>query len=778
MSKSEIQNQIFEFVNQPGYRPMKPKQIAKHLGLEDDPADIRKVVKKMVKSGQLMYGEKHRVLPVAHTAKSSGAAPTRGDEKRVQGKFQRAAAGYGFIRPAGTSKADGRDHDIYVAEEDSSDAASGDVVIARLKKKRRGPSVRTVGEIIEIVERRTSQFVGTYFEDGGYGYVQVDGNEFHEPMFVGDPGAKNAKPSDKVVIEMVHYPKPGRQGEAVITEVLGKHGQPGVDTLLIIREFGLPDDFPEDALECAREAAAEFDETNLEGRRDLTNVPVLTIDPKDARDFDDAISLKQLENGHWQLGVHIADVSHFVKENSALDAEARNRATSVYLPDRVIPMIPEIISNNLASLQPERVRYAKTALIEFTEDGARVATDVFSSAIRSDRRFTYEEVDEYLDDPEDWRSKLTPEIHKLLEDMHTLAMILRERRMNAGSLELSMRDVKIDLDDKGAVAGAHRVENTVSHQIIEEFMLAANNAVAETMRDREIKFLRRIHGSPDPRRLKTLTEFVRHLGFEVDSLESRHEVKRLLAMVADQPEEYAINYAILRSFQKAIYSPEDEGHYALASDCYCHFTSPIRRYPDLTVHRLIDDIEARKTPSHEFGHLMFLGEHCSDREQRAEKSERELTKLKLLGFMKSQIGSKMEAVVTGVEVFGFFVMGLEIPAEGLVHINALEDDHYDYDDKTHAIYGRRGKRAFRLGDIVEVEIDRVDMDRRELDLKFLRHIKARQEGEGARPGGSSSLRKAKSKDRSGKGKSKGKGKNKGKGKRLMQPGFARNALAC
>lgn len=297
MPKTEIENQILEFVNQTGYRPMKPKQIAKHLKLSSEDSDIRILIKRMVKKGQLVYGDKHRIHPTGlakpTTADSAGAdpkttlakspsptepiQPSSTFEKRVTGKFQRASAGYGFIRPAGTRKADGRDKDIFVAEDDSKDAANGDTVIARLKKKRRGASVRTVGEIVEIVERRTNQYVGTYFEKNDYGFVQIDGKEFQQPMYVGDPGAKNAQPSDKVVIEMVSYPKPGRQGEAVITEVLGKHGQPGVDTLLIIREFGLPDEFPEDALECAREAAAAFDESNLADRRDLTQTPVLTI---------------------------------------------------------------------------------------------------------------------------------------------------------------------------------------------------------------------------------------------------------------------------------------------------------------------------------------------------------------------------------------------------------------------------------------------------------------------------------------------------------------------
>ena len=294
----------------------------------------------------------------------------------------------------------------------------------------------------------------------------------------------------------------------------------------------------------------------------------ITIDPVDARDFDDAISLERTAKGHWRLGVHIADVSHFVPPKSALDREAHARGTSTYLPDRVIPMLPEIISNGLASLQPDRVRYTKTAFIEFSPEGVPLHTEPVSGAIKSDRRFTYEEVDQYLADPEAWRKQLDPEVHALLGRMRELAAILRARRYRRGGLELTMPEVKIDLDTDGRVSGAHLVVNTESHRIIEDFMLAANEAVAELLHKADIKFLRRVHQAPDPRKLKALTEFVVGLGFSVDSLESRFELQKLLADVAGKPEERAVNYSLLRSLQRAVYSPEEEGHYALASECY------------------------------------------------------------------------------------------------------------------------------------------------------------------------------------------------------------------
>ncbi|NCX98909.1 MAG: RNB domain-containing ribonuclease, partial [Planctomycetia bacterium] len=386
-----------------------------------------------------------------------------------------------------------------------------------------------IPEIVEVLERRTTRFVGSYFERAGVGWVQVDGTSFTRPVAVGDPGAKGVHVDDKVVVELVRFPTHLRDGEGVVVEVLGKAGDVGVDTQTVIHEYGLPGAFPEAALDDARRQAAQFDETVPAGRRDLCDRTIITIDPVDARDFDDAISLEQVERGHWLLGVHIADVSHFVREGAPLDQEARARGTSVYLPDRVIPMIPEIVSNNLASLQPNKVRYAKTCWIEFTADGVPVHSAVEPSAIKSCRRFTYEEVDVFLADPETRSVEMAPGVRALLGRMRDLARMLRRRRMARGALQLEMPEVKIDLDRDGRVTGAHVVEHTESHQIIEEFMLSANEAVAGALAAAGAGFLRRIHPSPDMRKLRQLTEFVTELGFEVDSLESRFEITRCSA---------------------------------------------------------------------------------------------------------------------------------------------------------------------------------------------------------------------------------------------------------
>ena len=753
MAAESLEQRLLTLVNKAGYRPSKPRVLAKQLKLDEDSTRrLKREIKRLVKLGKLLYGANHLVGPPPAEKKE----PASGGY-RVTGVFRRTASGYGFVRPAGSAPGADRTHDIYVAARDTLDASTGDTVLVRLRPKTDGRRRNPEGEIVEIIERETHRFVGTYFEAGGTACVQVDGKPFSQPIAVADPGAKNARPDDKVVIEMVRFPTHTHGGEGVIVEVLGPRGDPGIDTLSIIHEFNLPGDFADDALAEARRQADKFNEKIPRGRTDLTGLVTITIDPVDARDFDDAVSLERDENGYWRLGVHIADVSHFVQPKTALDREAHQRGNSTYLPDRVIPMLPEIISNGLASLQPDVVRYTKSVFMEFTPEGVPLATEPASAAIKSRRRFTYEEVDSYLADPDAWRSKLDAEVHAQLGRMRELAAILRARRTKRGGLELNMPELKVDLDKDGRVTGAHLVENTESHQIIEDFMLAANEAVAELLAKAELHFLRRVHMAPDPRKLAALTEFVTALGYQVDSLESRFELQKLLALVADQPQQRAVNYALLRSLQRAAYSPEEEGHYALASDCYCHFTSPIRRYPDLSVHRLLDSYIKDKKPNYDFGELAVLGEHCSARERRSEEAERELTRVKLLEYLSTRIGTTMEGVVTGVEEYGLFVQGIELPADGLVHVTSLADDYYRYDRRAHTLIGHRAGNAYRLGDQVTVTVARVDVDRRELDYRIVARGKT-----AAPPKRIGTKRERKAKKEKAKTKNRGKGKKKPK----------------
>jgi len=706
-AESKLDEAILQHVGRPGYQPVKPRVIAKKLGLDKERvAELKKSIKRLVRTGRLMFGASHLVMPV-----QPGTATTN----QIVGVFRRHEKGFGFVRPSAPRA---ESPDIYIPAKYAGDAATGDMVRVQLVGRRhhepdRGPK----GHIVEIVQRQTYQFVGTYFESRGAGYVRVDGPMFAEPVSVGDPGAKNAHPGDKVVIEMVRFPAEFREGEAVLVEVLGPLGQPGVDTLSIIREFGLPDEFPQDALDEAHARAAAFDETVPADRVDMTDRTIVTIDPADARDFDDAISLDRLAGGHWVLGVHIADVAHFVPIDGPLDREARRRGTSVYLPDRVLPMLPETVSNAVASLQPGRVRLTKTALVEFTGDGQRVGASFHATAIRSTRRLDYDQVDRLLADPTARLAELGTEVHELLGRMHELAMMLRRRRFERGALELIMPEVKIELDAAGGVSGAHVVEDTESHQIIEEFMLAANEAVAERLARDEIAFLRRVHAGPTPRSLKELAAFANELGFKTESLQGRADLQRLLNAVLEKPQRHAVHLAVLRSMQKAVYGPQDEGHYALASPCYCHFTSPIRRYPDLTVHRSLAVVLEGRTPTDRYDELVLLGEHCSEREQRAEAAER--VKLKLLTYLSERIGMEMDAVVTGIERFGLFVEGVELPAEGLIHVDALPEDQYTFDRAAHTLSGYRSGGTFRLGDPVRVVVARVDLERRQLDFRLV-----------------------------------------------------------
>lgn len=740
-----LEESILNLVSAAGYRPVKPRIIAQQLNLSrDEAADVKKAVKRMVQRGRLRYGANHLVLPADANAPEPNAVPNksgtpRAPRKKLTGVFQRRQKGFGFVRLIGEERSADKSKDIFIPADRAGDAATGDVVAVELKKPRPGdPGPR--GEIVEILERQTHQFVGTYFEADGSAYVQVDGSLFTKPIYVGDPGAKNAQLDDKVVIEMIRFPSPLRDGEGAIAEVLGPRGKPGIDTLSIIREFNLPDHFAEDALDEARHMVETFDES-VGDRTNFTGKTIVTIDPVDARDFDDAISLEKLDNGNWLLGVHIADVSHFVRPKTALDREALERATSVYLPDRVLPMLPELISNGLASLQPGKVRYTKSAVMELTPEGMRVSTELHSAAIRSSKRLTYEQVDEFLTScgagvspakgsrdgctTIDVQRKLGVKVCELLGSMHTLAMTMRKRRFAAGALELTMPEVKVELDKQGKVSGAHVTENTESHQMIEEFMLAANEAVAETLRDRSLHFLRRVHQAPSAQKIKALEEFMTELGYPNKGLQSRFELQKLLDDAEGRPERHAVHFAVLRSLQRAIYSPQDEGHYALASQCYCHFTSPIRRYPDLTVHRLVEAILTKTKPRNDYDEMVALGRHCSDREQRAEAAERDLTKLKLLAYLSDRIGEEMDAVVTGVESFGIFVQGIELPAEGLVRVEALSDDYYRFDRATHTLAGHREGNSYRLGDLLRVAVARVDLDRRELDFRVVERKKSR-----------------------------------------------------
>jgi ribonuclease R len=704
---SDLPTRIVHAVTRPRYSPVKAKVLAKRLGVTDESyPDFRRTVRALIREGRLAVGNSQTI----RAADPHGTAV---------GIFRRAKAGHGYVRPHAVDGTAGPD--IYIREDRALDASTGDEVLVRIT--RQATQVKdAAGEIVRVMERATRTFVGTYFERDGEGLVRVDGTVFAHSVSVGDPGAKGVRPQDKVVIEMLRFPTPDERGEAVITEVLGPHHKPGVDLISIIKAFGLPEAFPEEALAEARKVTTEFRENDLGGREDFTKDLVITIDPKDARDFDDAVSVTiDPKTKHWVLTVHIADVGHFAKPGGPLDNEARRRATSVYLPQKVIPMFPEVISNGLASLQEGKLRYVKTVQIEFTPTLQKAHVRFANGAIRVAKRFTYEEVSDVLDelDKAGATNRCELKLQALLLRMRDLAMLLRKKRMKRGALELTMPEAVLDYDEHGHMTGAHFAPHDLSHQIIEEFMLAANEAVAEHLTHHGIHFLRRVHPAPNEEKLHAFAQFAALLGYPIKRPKDRFELQRVLNETADKPERAAVHYALLRSLKQAAYSPIQDEHYALASTHYCHFTSPIRRYPDLVVHRLLDRwLKHKKAPT-DLTELTALGDHCSKMERRAETAERELVKLKILMFLSGKLGERFDAVITGVADYGFYAQVEQFPAEGLVHLSSLVDDFYQFDEAGHALEGKRSRRRFRLGDRVKVEVSRVDIQKRMLDFRLV-----------------------------------------------------------
>ncbi len=739
---ASLKQQIIEVLKKTGSRPVKPRKIARRLDLPKGEKDrFEAAIASLVKRGKLQQNREGRVFLPEIASASDGL---------IAGILKKTANGSAWLIPNREITPEGADPnspddqppvpaskipDVHIYAENLGDAQNGDEVLVRLISRRRSGGKRC-GQVEQIVERATHTFVGSYFEEWNVGKVRIDGGVFSDPVSVGDPGAKGVQPGDKVVIEIVRFPTHTHPGEAVLTKILGARGEPGVDLQAIIHEYGLPDEFPEEVLTAARDQADAFDPENLGDRLDLTGETIVTIDPADARDFDDAISLSKSEDGNWHLSVHIADVAHFVQEGGTLDQEAKQRGTSVYLPGRVVPMLPETISNSLASLQQDQVRFTKTVKIEFSPDGTPLYTEFHNSAIKVKKRFCYEEVMPILDAPEKFKTEVSIDVLKLLADMYELAMILRGRRFEDGSLELHLPEVKIELDKDGVVCGAHETSHDESHQIIEEFMLAANTAVATKLMDADITFIRRVHGSPDPIKLKAFSEFADSLGLEVSPNPSRFELQKLLSEVRGKPFEQALSFALLRSMKSAEYTGLVNGHFALAIENYCHFTSPIRRYPDLTVHRLFEKVIEGKTKKIGLSQIetIKLGAHCSGMERRAAQAERELTRVKLLMLLATKTEETFRAVITGVEKFGIFCRCEKYPVDGFVHVsNLAHGERLDYDRATYTMTARQSGRAFRMGDRVQVRIALIDPDERTLHWELV---------ESGKPGSTSTKKKS------------------------------------
>ena len=701
-----LSERILNFIRAKGYRPKQVHELAEALGIVDtESRDFRDACQALMKTGRVARGARNTIVMPRPVGK-------------ITGTFRGNRRGFGFVIP----ELQQNSADLYVPEGATGGAITGDTVVARVKKQgKRGGTMRYEGRIVEILDRGQSVFVGELKRRFHRWSVIPDGNVLHVPIFVGDPGAKGAQEGDQVVVEVTEYPDGTSPARGVIVKILGRRGEPGVDTLSIMAQYEFPECFEAPVLRAARRAVQGYDSAKeLKTREDLRKLTIATIDPDDARDFDDAISISKNEDGSTELGVHIADVAHFVREGSPLDREARARGNSVYLPDTVIPMLPEVLSNGVCSLQEHRPRLAKSVFITYDKKGRVKRARFANPVIRSTNRLTYRQASAVLDGK---TGRNSAKIVTLLTEMDVLARTIRRRRIRDGMLSLDLPQGALVFDEDRRVVDVVPEDTSFVHTIIEMFMVEANEAVARLLVDVQTPHLRRIHDEPDAASRVILRKFLAALGFDVPDGTDRFVLQSLLDKVQGRPEGFAVNLAVLRSMRQAIYSPRHIGHYALASKHYCHFTSPIRRYPDLVVHRLIDlyvrgkldsPNEKRKIPSEDA--LIELGAHCSRTERHAEAVEREIKLVLILRLLERHIGDAFEGVVTGVANTGVFVQLDRYKVEGLLSFAAIADDWWELDASRGAAVGERTGLRVAIGDRIKVLIVRVDLPNRQLEL--------------------------------------------------------------
>ena len=566
--------------------------------------------------------------------------------------------------------------------------------------------------MIRILERAHDSIVGTLEQSKNFFYVVPDDPRIVHNVYVGSPG--KARRGDKVVVRLEAWESRHVNPEGEIIEVLGPSTAPGVDMLSIIRKYHLPTEFPKAVVEEAHRIPETVAEAMLEGREDLRGKFIVTIDPDDARDFDDAVDVERIPGGGWRLGVHIADVAAYVTPGGALDREAYKRGNSVYLPDRVIPMLPERLSNGVCSLNPNVNRLTHSVFLEFAKDGRTKSTRFGRTVIRSARRLTYREAYAILK---------SPPVDELGERLHVaweLASLLRRNRFKQGSLDLDFPEVKVRLDAEGKPIRLERIENDESHQLVEEFMLAANEAVARELKNRLIPTVYRVHEDPDPEKLADYRELILSYGYKVGDLSKRTELQRLLASLTGKPEEQALKIGLLKSLKRARYAPQPMGHYGLAKNNYTHFTSPIRRYADLVVHRGLAERDQARRARTDMGSIAAMAEHISDTERAAAEAEMDGVKMKKLEFFQRQLDARdpqvFRATVLEVKNFGLLVELPDVLITGLIHVSSLTDDFYAFDAAQRRLIGRQSRRRFSVGDQLRVFVARVDVFKRQVDF--------------------------------------------------------------
>jgi ribonuclease R len=666
----------------------------------------------------------------------------------TRGRISAHRDGYGFVTP------DEGGEDIFIPAKFLKGALHGDLVEASSSPSRMGGN-KLDGRVLTVLERATSRIVGRYEETRRGAIVIPEDQRLNIVVAIPAKGRGTAQDGHQVVAELTAYPIGGRPAEGRVVEVLGWPDDPEVEVQSVIRRFDLPHVFPPDALSEAEGIAETVSKTDLQGRMDLRSMPTVTIDGETARDFDDAVSLRR-EGENFRLWVSIADVSHYVKKDSPLDREAYLRGTSVYFPDRCIPMLPERLSNGICSLNPHVDRLTMTAEMLFDRTGTLLESSFYSSVIQSTARLTYTVVKQIIvDDDRELADKYRP-VSPMLLEMKELALILMEMRKKRGSIDFDLPEPEIIIGLTGKTEGIIRAERNLAHQLIEEFMLAANEAVAHSVAARGISLLYRVHENPDPAKLQTFQEFVFGFGYEFKLVEDKvkpSELQRLLAQADGRPEERMINYSLLRCMKQARYAAENVGHFGLASDCYCHFTSPIRRYPDLVVHRILkasfgsaqltagsaqltagsaqptgrslsgaEGKRASRQLAIATERLGEVAEHTSKRERVAMEAERDVVEMKKLQYMQQHVGEQFDGYITGVTGFGFFVELEELFVEGLVHISTLTDDIFTHAEKQHSLIGRRTGTTFRIGDAARVTVASVSPATRRIEFVLAAHV--------------------------------------------------------
>jgi len=699
-----FKKQILRFLSRRNYSPQKLSALAKSIGVSDHHyPEFKAAFKELQKKGHVSIAAKNLItLPPV--------------PPRVLGTFRANPKGFGFVIPNQPNIGG----DMFIPPGDTAGAMTGDIVsIKTFKKGVRNGQMRYEGTIVEILEHGTKKIVGSLKNKGSEWFVQPDGREFLKAVTVDDVTAKSAKVDDKIVVEIITYPTDGSRPGGVIVEVLGKAGFYDAEIKSIIHQYSLPGDFSSDCLDQARRSAEMFDPDSENERDDISDQVVITIDPPDAKDFDDAITLRKDTDGNWVLGVHIADVSSFVTMESPLDAEAYQRGNSVYLPGKVIPMLPEILSNGICSLQPGQKRFAKSAYITYDLKGNVLSREFANSIICSTARLTYKQADDILQGK---AAEFPGQVVALVKDTEILARAIEKRRFKNGMLHLDLPETELILDRSGQVVDAEPADDCYPHTIIEMFMVEANEAVAALLDRFGVPFMRRIHPEPEPVGMKNLGKFVKLSGLKVPRSLDRAAIQDLLAAVKGTSKSYAVNTYILRSLQRAEYAPLHIGHFALASTHYCHFTSPIRRYADLLVHRLLQCyIEERLNQigleeALPEGQLSEMGEHITFTEQQATDAERELKTVLILQMLSSRVGSEMDCVVSGLTNFGVFVQCTKFGIEGLIEFGDLGFDEWKYNERQQAVVGLHSGKSAHLGQDMHVRIVEVNVPARRLTL--------------------------------------------------------------